>query len=506
MPEQPPSRTPVEGMHMYALTLRRRWRMALAIVALAAVAGFVVASLSAKSHDATAKVLLDQQRQVDALLGTSDFSPDPERELNTGIQLITLEPIADGVRRSLGLTEPSATLVRKVSTKVDRNSNIVSITVSDASAARAARIANAFAAGYRDYRARSARATVDDAIASAQARLQRLAPGAERTALAAELRRLQVAGAFQTGGVQVVHPATAATATTRPRPPMSALIGAILGVLVAAVAVAVLARTDNRVRSDRELEEATGAPVLARVPAAPAAARDAIVTLAMSLPRARGRLAPTSVVLLTSPGPREGTSDVALGLARSLDAIGQLAIAIETDLREPMFAATLGVDEPDGLAGVLLGSAELDRELVPLGGACALPAGPALELPQPLLAGERMAALIQDLRDDADVVVLAGAPVGVVGDALALVGSVDLVVLVACLDVTRVDELQRAVSALEAAGSPPVGVVVTTRPRRGGLRAALHRVPGTRPAARVTKRPEPQSGGAAGTTTEVPVA
>jgi capsular polysaccharide biosynthesis protein len=493
-------------MHVYALTLRRRWRMALAIVALAAVAGFVVASLSAKSHDATAKVLLDQQRQVDALLGTSDFSPDPERELNTGIQLITLEPIADGVRRSLGLTAPPSTLVRKVTTKVDRNSNIVSITVSDASAARAARIANAFAAGYRDYRARSARATVDDAIASAEARLRRLAPGAERLALAAELRRLQVAGAFQTGGVQVVHPATAATATTRPRPLISALIGTILGLLVAAVAVVVLARTDKRVRSDREFEDATGQPVLARVPAAPAAARDAIVTLAMSMPRARGRLARPSVVLLTSPGPREGTSDVALGLARSLDAIGEIAIAIETDLRDPLFASTLGVDEPDGLAGVLLGSAELDRELVPLGGACALPAGPALELPQPLLAGERMATLIQELRNDADVIVLAGAPVGVVGDALALVGLVDLVVLVGCLDVTRVDELERAVSALEAAGFPPVGVVVTTRPRRGRLRAALHRVPGTRVAARATKRPETQSSRAAGTTTEVPVA
>jgi capsular polysaccharide biosynthesis protein len=505
MLEQPPSRTPVEGMHLYAVTLRRRWRMALAIVALAAVAGFLVASLSTKSHDATAKVLVDQQRQVDALLGTSDFSPDPERELNTGIELITLEPIADGVRRSLGLPESASTLVSKVSTKVDRNSNIVSITVSDASAARAARLANAFAAGYRDYRARSARATVDDAIASAEARLRRLAPGPERTALATELRRLQVAGAFQTGGVQVVHPATAATATTRPRPLLSALIGAVLGLLVAAVAVVVLARTDKTVRSARELEEATGQPVLARVPAGAAGARDALVTLAMSLPRARGRLAPPAVVLLTSPGPHEGTSGVALGLARSLDAIGELAIAIETDLRDPAFAVALGVDEPEGLVGFLRGSAKLDRELVSLGGACALPAGPAQEFPQPLLAGERMATLVEELRNDTDVVVLAGAPVGVVGDALALVGLADLVVLVACLDVTRVDELQRAVSALQAAGSPPVGVVATTRPRRGRWRADLHRIPGSRLAARATKRSEMPSG-AAGTTTEVPVA
>jgi Mrp family chromosome partitioning ATPase len=210
-------------------------------------------------------------------------------------------------------------------------------------------------------------------------------------------------------------------------------------------------------------------------------------------------------VLLTSPGPHEGTSGVALGLARSLEAIGELAIAIETDLREPTFAATLGVDEPEGLAGFLQGSAKLDGELVSLGGACALPAGPAQEFPQPLLAGERMATLIEELRNDADVIVLAGAPVGVVGDALTLVGLVDLVVLVACLDVTRVDELQRAVSALEAAGSPPVGVVATTRSRRSRWRADLHRVPSPRLATRATKRSERQSG-AAGTTTEVPAA
>jgi hypothetical protein len=70
---------------------------------------------------------------------------------------------------------------------------------------------------------------------------------------------------------------------------------------------------------------------------------------------------------------------------------------------------------------------------------------------------------------------------------------------------TRVDELQRAVSTLEAAGSPPVGVVATTRPRRGWWRARLHRARGTRRAARATKRSEIPSG-AAGTTTEVPVA
>jgi succinoglycan biosynthesis transport protein ExoP len=467
MPEHARPGTPAEALERYVATLRRRWVLTVAIVLVAALAALAVSMQRPTSYTATAKVLLGQQRQVDALLGSGDYSSDPERELNTSVQLITLEPIADGVRAQLGLHEPAAALVGRVTTAIDRNSNIVSISVRDADAARAATLANAFAAAYRDYRGESARAGVQDAIASAEARLREVQGERERSALRDELTRLEVAEAFQTGGVQVVHEATAASAVRRPRPLTSAVLGGFVGIVLAALTIVLLARTDRRVSGDGDLEDLTGGPVVAHIPRSRSGAADALVTLALALAHGRVGRAQASVLLLTSAGPDEGTPEVAVGLARALGAIGKHAMVIEADLRTPAFAANLGLPDTGGLAAVLAGAATLEDELVDLGtGAIALPAGAAAELPQALLAGERMSATVEEACGCADVVLIAGAPVGRVGDSAVLAGLVDEVLLVARVDVSRLEELRLAVRALADAGIPPAGVVSTVRPSR----------------------------------------
>jgi Mrp family chromosome partitioning ATPase len=70
-------------------------------------------------------------------------------------------------------------------------------------------------------------------------------------------------------------------------------------------------------------------------------------------------------------------------------------------------------------------------------------------------------------------VLLAGAPVGVVGDSVALAALVDEVLLVAQVDVSRPAELRRAVRALTDAGIPPAGVVATVRPVRRAFAAVF---------------------------------
>jgi capsular polysaccharide biosynthesis protein len=472
VPEHARPGTPAESLERYVATLRRRWLLTAAIVLVAALAALAVSMQRPTSYTATAKVLLGQQRQVDALLGTSDYSSDPERELNTSVQLITLEPIAEDVRASLGLHEPAAALVGQVTTAIDRNSNIVSISVRDGDAARAATLANAFADAYRDYRGDSARAAVQEAIASAEARLRQVPAGSERDALRDELTRLEVAEAFQTGGVQVVHEATAESAVRRPRPLTSAIVGGFVGAVLAALMIIVLARTDRRVGGDRDLEDLTSSPVVAHVPRSRRGAADALVTLALALIHGRVGRAQASVLLLTSAGPDEGTPEVAVGLARALGAIGTHAIVIEADLRTPAFAAILGLPGTGGLAAVLAGTARLEDELVDVGkAAAALPAGPPAELPQALLASEPMSAIVEEACGCADVVLLAGAPVGRVGDSAVLAGLVDEVLLVARVDVSRLEELRQAVRALTDAGIPPAGVVSTVRPARRPLAA-----------------------------------
>ncbi|MGH2797541.1 MAG: Wzz/FepE/Etk N-terminal domain-containing protein, partial [Thermoleophilaceae bacterium] len=495
----PASETPGERLTMYVEALRRHRVLVACIVFATVMAGLVVATLAPKSYDATAKVLIGQRAQLDALLGAPDYTPDPERDVNTSVELITLEPVAESVSRRLGLGLSPGALTSKVETATAGNSNVVSITVRDGSPARAARIANAFAQAYRDFRTRAAQASLNDAIARAGERAVRLPSGPERETLDAELRKLQATAAFQTGGVQIVRRATGPSAVASRRLLPSAILAGFLGVILATVAVVVLARTDKRVRSADDLEAAARHPVLATVAISPrrgliTEGRDSLATLALALalrenrPR-RGRKPvkrepSPRVLLLASPGPREGTTQVTLGLAQALGEMGRRVVAIEADFREPAFAAQLGLRPAGGLASVLSGIPTLDEELVELplssgrgASVWALPAGSTSSPPQPLLAGFRMAALVAEASGIADLVLLAGAPLGPFGDSIALVPLADVALLVGRLDVTRRDQAGRAVRMLEELEIPLLGAVATAGAPADP--AATRRVPAT---------------------------
>ena len=389
---------------------------------------------------------------------------------------------------ALGLDVSAATLAGKLSAQIDRNSNVVSITVRDASPSEAARLANAFALGFREFAASSSQASIEDAVTAAKERAAGLAPGPERDTLEGEVRRLEAAAAFKASGVQVVRRATAASATPTRNLAVNAIVAGFLGMVLAAVTVVVLARTDKRVHDEEVLGEIVGAPVLAEVPQEFGPSwdldgRDAFATLALSLalrgsePR-RGELpswngSSALVLLLVSPDRGDDTATVALGLARALADMGRRVIVIEGDLREPRLVSELGAEPTGGLAGVLASDYPIEQALIhfPWGSGACIPAGPpALAVgsppPQALLARPELAKLVAGARTRADVVLITGAPIGRTADSLALAPLADAVLIVARLGATRADELERTLAALDELEAPMAGAVATSR-RRG---------------------------------------
>jgi Mrp family chromosome partitioning ATPase len=481
--------TPGQSLTLYLATLRREWRLAACIVAACIVGGLVIASLSSKSYDATSKVLIGQRAQLDALLGASGYTPDPERDVNTNLAMITLEPVAESVRRSLGLGASPAELAGKITTEPEGASDVVSITARDSSPAGAARIANAFAVAFRDFRARSAQAAIDDAVQSARARAEALPPGADRDALESRRREIEAAGAFESGGVQIVRRASPGSAVASGGLLSSALLAALLGAVLAGLAIVVIARTDKRVRDEDELERLVGRPVLATVPTAASwqaaeQARDALATVAIRLTlsgtTARGSGKRRGVesarrLLVVSPGAGDGADEVTLGLAQALGELGRSVVAIEADLRQPSFAEQLGVDADPGLSAILAGRWKLEDAIVKLVPTTAsgevvsvLVGGEPCRAPQGLLAGSRMASVITEASGLARTVLISAAPAAASGDALALVRHVDAVLVVARLDRSRRDETARMIRALEEAHAHVIGAVATHGPPREG--------------------------------------
>jgi tyrosine-protein kinase len=487
------AQSPADRLGLYLATLRRRWWVAAAIVFVAVLAGLAVASTRPPAYEARSQVLVDRQRQVDALLGGDTSSPDPERDLNTDVQLVRLDAVANDVKRALGLRMTTADLLGRVTATADANSSIVTITAVDDNPAAAAAIANSFASEYRAYRAASARAAMDDAVASAEARLRTLPPGAGRARLGNTLHTLQSAAAAQTGGVQVVGRASAATASAQPRTTKSAAVALVLGLLLAGVAIVVMTRSDRRIRSAGDAERVAGAPVVGVVPElGTAEAREALVSLAVTAPASPGK-ASSTVLLLTPTEPDGDAPDLALGLARAHAAVGRRVIMVEADLREPRFAERIGHDAGNGLVGILEGHGRLNDELVALddpvgaGSALVLPAGRAMDSPQALLSGEPIEHVVWQARRRADMVIVTSAPTTAGSDALQLARLADTVLLVARRDRTDGTALANAARALARADAAPAGVVLMTpRPLGVTLRAALpRRGPAPQPPAHV---------------------
>jgi capsular polysaccharide biosynthesis protein/Mrp family chromosome partitioning ATPase len=457
--------------------------------------------------------LLGQQQRVDAILGTSTTSADPERDLNTSVALITLEPVAQEVRRRLRLAESSEQLLGRVATAPDSNTNLVSITARASSPTTAAAIANAFADGYRDFRTRAARASVDAALAAAARRLARLDP-AQRLSpfgrrLASEVRRLSIVSVMQTGGVQVVGRAQAPAARSGHGILFTGVVAFFIGLILAALAVVVVARTDRRIHEQEDVKRLIGVNVLVSVPdPRPTAARRrvgesdgagdidqafAILAARVAVPRSG---TPARAVLLSAPEPHQGTPEVAVRLAQTLAAMGHTALVIEADLREPVFAHKLGIRPRGDLGRVLLGEEPVKSQLVELpdrlsgspkqrvaaarkGRAWALPARRVSSDPGPLLGNAAIGDVFGRARQCADFVLIAGAPLNRPADTLVLSRHVDAALLVVCRK-AQADPARRAVQCVGDFEVPLLGAILV--PPQGGPAVAVG--PTERPAAR----------------------
>jgi succinoglycan biosynthesis transport protein ExoP len=268
-----------------------------------------------------------------------------------------------------------------------------------------------------------------------------------------------------------------------PKPVQAAALAGVLGLLLG-VAVALLADfVDRRLKTAEDFERAFGQPVLASVPrgAVPEAGDDALVGAhAEPYRMLREGLRFLEVagdqrsILVTSPDAGEGKTTVAVNLARALIAGGDDVILIEADLRRPTAAQQFGIDRMAvGLSSGLVGARRLDEMLVTVsanGRLRVLPTGPAPPNPADLLRSPRMAEVLAEAREAADVVLIDAPPLLPVSDTRVLLDlpGIDGVLVVGRANTTRRDRARAAARLLEQSERRILGVVVTgTRERLG---------------------------------------
>jgi receptor protein-tyrosine kinase len=166
---------------------------------------------------------------------------------------------------------------------------------------------------------------------------------------------------LNSGGATIVERAETAVKTS-PRPIRDALFGAALGLVIALLLAGVREAFNTRIRSEADVEDALGRPVLASIQSLPK--RTAIVTagrhesrwgdtyalLAANIMQIRGD-ADRTILAVTSAIASEGKTTTATNLAVAMAQRGQKVILVDFDLRKPSVGRVFKI--PAGSPGVV---------------------------------------------------------------------------------------------------------------------------------------------------------
>lgn len=251
---------------------------------------------------------------------------------------------------------------------------------------------------------------------------------------------------------RIITPAFPAGGPSFPKKSLFLAAGTALGLVLGIGLAALLDLLNAGFSSPRQLEEETGLPVLASVEWADfegGKTKGAIPILDFLAAKPLSRFSesirslragvqmsdvdnPPRVVEVTSASPSEGKTSIALAIAASAASSGKRVVLIDCDLRRPSITQQFGLDDKPGLVEWLAQTVSSEGLLHrhSASGIYVLGAGAKTQNPPDLLGSARMQHLIEQLRQNFDLVVMDAPPIGPVVDAAVLAPVADKVLFV----------------------------------------------------------------------------
>jgi capsular exopolysaccharide synthesis family protein len=464
----------------------------------------VMSVVTPRVYEGEARVLIAESDTGAAIFGAvvSEFSSQPERSLQTQVQLVQMRPLLENTIRRLDLKMTPEDLSEQLVVTSVGQTNIIRVVARHSDAGTAAAIANTVAEEFVSWSQEARRESIQAAAAEVETRLEQakeqilelgrrirdegksdeldaaldIATGSYVT-LAEKLEELRINEQLETGSGRVVSPAATPAEPVEPNLLRNILIGIVVGLVFGLSMAFINEYMDDTVKSSAQAEQIFGAPVIGVIPEEKLrkdeGRRLSVVTDPSSSVAEAYRALRNSLdfinfqqdiktIVVASAAPGEGKSTVAANLGVSLAQAGKKVVIVECDFRRPTAAQFFRVSHTIGLSDVLSGAQPVKAALQRPGdeNVLVLTAGKLPPNPGELLSSPRMGELIETLEEWADWVVLDTPPLLAVADGAAVSRWADGVLMVMKGSTSSRDAARKAAEVLTNVGARVIGGVI----------------------------------------------
>jgi len=335
-----------------------------------------------------------------------------------------------------------------------------------------------------------------------------------------KLEEARITEAQKVGDISIVNPAVLPSGPVAGNEKMGIVVGAFMGLILGVALAFVLETLDTSIGTIEDVENVVKLPVLGVIPSV---INDSDHGYGI-LDRIREKFSPPEkteeqerlirlfahynpksptteayrnihtnlklnpsrkTIMVTSSGPREGKSSIAVNLSIVIAQAGLKTLLVSADLRRPVIAKTFGIKKEPGLNELLTGTIPLEEALknvtdlmmgemnfeeirmTPgLENIWLLTSGRLPFNPAELIESRELNNVIEKLKMKFEVIIFDSPPILPVTDASLLAPKIDCVVVVYEIGRTSREALIRAKGQLESVGAKIAGIVLNhTKPQ-----------------------------------------
>ncbi len=489
---------------------KRKWWVIASILLVTGAALLYSFFLQGTLYQASSWVVIKEKPLESTVLEEtiSELSTQPERSLQTQVELLKTKEMAKKVVEALQLDLSPPGLMAKINVEPLSNTNIIVIKATDRYPELARDIANQYANVYQEWRRSEnvkeiakARAEVWEVLQSTKDEAIELSREIEarfgNQAIPEELkveqqiaynyyvdlqriyRELSISEDLMSGGLEVIVDEDVPTSPVSPRPVRNGVLAFFLGAILGLGLAFLVDYLDDSIESRDEVQRLYEAPVLGEIPRyrelegeqrrsslvmvsepkSPVAESFRALRTNIQYVNYERRL---KVLMVTSAGPAAGKTFVLANLSVSLAEAGHRVIAVCCDMRRPALHEFFHLSNSEGLSTVLVGKKTLEECLKRSGkrNLQVLTSGPLPPNPSELIGSRRMNELVAQAKSMADFVLIDTPPVLAVSDAAVLAPRTDGVFLVCGMGMAKRDDARKTRDLLQQVNSNVVGVVL----------------------------------------------